>query len=42
MGGDGGGTQNHYHASQGESPSSVTANAAAFKRAMRDGRQVFA
>jgi hypothetical protein len=41
-GGDGGGTHQHYHAAPGESPDSVTRNAAAFKRAMRDGRQVFA
>jgi hypothetical protein len=42
MGGDGGGTHQHYHAAQGESPDSVTRNAAAFKRAMRDGHRAFA
>jgi hypothetical protein len=36
--GGGGDTHNHYHAAAGESPDSVTANTAAFQRAMRDGR----
>jgi hypothetical protein len=35
--GAGGDTHNHYHAAQGESPDSVSRNAAAFRRAMRDG-----
>jgi hypothetical protein len=38
----GGGGDTHYHAAPGESPDSVTRNAAQFQRWMRDGRLRFA